>query len=292
MAAVADFIEGFRARAGEVSFLDRLDDVRGRLIASLLLLIATTAAGFFISVEPIRVNIPAWDSTTGILRALPFEFSLAARALTLDVLGTIVRPVEPYLGGEKLKYLSPLDPFMITLRLAICIGILLALPYLLAQVWGLISPLMRPEEKRLVAPSVFAGVLLFLTGVVFCYYLVLPITLRFTMSFQAESLEQNIVIGEYLSTVLQLLGAFGVAFELPIFLVVGTALGVVTPEFLVSKRRHAIAIMTVLSALITPPDLSSQILMLIPLLLLYEISIVLSRGIVRRRAVAEPALEL
>jgi sec-independent protein translocase protein TatC len=292
MTAVADLVEGFRTRSGGVSFLDRLDHLRGRLVASLIAVIITTIIGFYIAAYPLTIRLPAWGSTTGILRFIPFEFQFAARTLTLDVLGLFVDPIQPYLGGEKIKYLSPTDPFMITLKLAFCIGIMLALPYLLRQIWSLVAPLMRPEEKRLVAPSIVAGVLLFVTGVVFCYYLVLPITLRFTMSFQAESLEQNIVIGEYLSTVLQLLLAFGMAFELPIILVLGTALGIVTPAFLVSKRRHAIAVMTILSAIVTPPDLGSQILMLVPLLLLYEISILLSRGIVRRRALSAPALDL
>src|SRR5690606_15080449 len=102
--------------------------------------------------------------------------------------------------------------------------------------------LMRPDEKKLMGPAVVAGIALFAMGTVFCYFLVLPLMLQFTMGFQTESLEQSIVIGEYLTLVLRLMGAFGVAFELPIVILLGTLLGIVTPDFLASKRRHAIAI--------------------------------------------------
>jgi sec-independent protein translocase protein TatC len=256
MGGIAGLVEGLRARSGEESFLDRLDDFRGRLIASLAVFGVATAIGFYLSV-------------------------------TFDVLGIFTAPIQPFLGGERLKYLSPTDPFFITLKLAFCIGFVLSLPYLLAQLWKLFSPLMLPEEKRFVAPTLVSGVLLFVVGAVFCYVLVIPLMLQFTMGFQTASLEQSIVIGEYLTVVLRLLFAFGIAFELPIAIVLLTALGVVTPEFLAARRRHAIAILTVASAIVTPPDISSQILLIGPVWLLYEISIVLSRGMLARRSRAE-----
>jgi sec-independent protein translocase protein TatC len=126
-------------------------------------------------------------------------------------------------------------------------------------------------------------VLLFVSGIVFCYLLALPLILEFTMGFQSGRLEEAIVVGDYFSTMLRMMISFGLAFELPVVIVLGTMLGVVTPGFLASKRRYAIATMTILSALITPPELISQILLLIPLLLLYEVSILLSRFVIARR---------
>lgn len=252
MSGVAAFVESFRSRSAGVSFLDRLDDIRGRMIWSLVAVAVGTGIGFYLSV-------------------------------TYDVLGVLTAPIQPYLGGERLKYLSPTDPFFITLKLAVCIGLLLALPYLLVQGWKVVAPLMRPEERRLLAPAVVAGVVLFVIGVVFCYVLVVPLMLQFTMGFQADSLEQSIVVGEYLKIVLRLMAAFGLAFELPIVILLGTVLGVVTPEFLTLWRRHAIAIITISSALVTPPDVASLILLAVPVCLLYEVSIILSRAIVARR---------
>jgi sec-independent protein translocase protein TatC len=253
MSGVADLVEGFRSRSGEMSFLDRLDDVRGRLIWSLVAVTVGTVIGFYL-------------------------------VLTFNVLGVFTAPIQPFLGGEKLKYLSPTDPFFITLKLAVALGIVLALPFLLAQVWGAVSPLLRQEEKQLVKPAIFAGVALFAVGSVFCYVMVLPLMLQFTMGFQTQSLEQSIVIGEYLTIVLRMLIAFGLAFELPIVILLATVLGVVTPDFLASKRRHAIAVLTVVSAIITPPDLSSQVLLVVPVWFLYEISIVMARVVLARRA--------
>jgi len=254
-------VEGFRKRSGEMTFFDRLDDLRGRMIRAALALTLGTAAGFVLAVR-------------------------------YDLLGFFVDPVTPYLGGQKLRYLNPVDPFYVTFQIALCIGIVVTLPYLLRQAWLLIEPLLLPDEKRFMLPTVFGGVALFFTGVLFCYYLTLPLVLRFTMGFQTESLEQSIVIGEYFAMVIRLLGAFGIAFELPLVVIVGTFLGVVTPEFLAAKRRHAIAIVMILSAIVTPPEVGSMLLLTIPVLVLYEVSIVLSRLMVARRvatlAVSEP----
>jgi sec-independent protein translocase protein TatC len=259
MSGFAGLVDGFRTRSGDVSFLERLDDFRGRLIRAVAVVAVGTAGGFYV-------------------------------VLNYDVLGIFTAPIQPFLNGEKLKFLSPTDPFFITLKLALCIGIVAALPYLLRQLWALLAPLMLPDEKKLMAPAVIAGIALFATGSVFCYFFVLPLMLQFTMGFQTTSLEQSIVIGEYLTLVLRLMGAFGVAFELPIVILLGTVLGIVTPEFLASKRRHAIAIIVVLSAIVTPPDVTSQILLTVPVIILYEISIVMSRMIIARRALRLAAM--
>jgi sec-independent protein translocase protein TatC len=122
------------------------------------------------------------------------------------------------------------------------------------------------------------------------YEIVLPMTLRFTMGFQTESLEQAIVVGEYMSVVTRLLLAFGIVFELPVVVLILSALGLVTPQFLAAKRRHAIAIITVLASVLTPGDvITATVMMMLPLVLLYEFSIVLSRMVYRKRRIAAAA---
>jgi sec-independent protein translocase protein TatC len=246
-------VEGFRSRSGDVSFLDRLDDLRGRLITSLVVVTVFSGIGFYLSTR-------------------------------YDVLGIFTAPVQPLLGEEKLKYLNPTTPFFITIQLALSVGVAAALPYLFYQLWALVSPLMLPDEKRLVRPAIIGGFFLFAAGVVFCYYLALPLALRFTMGYQAETLEQSIVIEEYLRLTLRMLVAFGLAFELPIVILLLTVLGAVTPEFLAEKRRHAIAAIVIICAIVTPPDVGSLVLMMLPVMFLYEASIVVSRLIVARRA--------
>jgi len=248
-----------RAASGEMPFLDHLEELRWRTLWSLLAVTICAIAGFLLVTR-------------------------------LDVLGILVAPIEPFLMGTKLKYLSPTEPFFITLKLAVAVGLVLASPIVVYQIWSFLAPALLPSEKRVIVPALYMGLVLFSLGVVMAYMLVLPVTLKFTMSFQTESLEQSIVIGEYLSFVTRLLLAFGIVFELPVVVLILSALGLVTPQFLASKRRHAIAMITVASALLTPGDvITLTIMMMVPLMLLYELSIVLSRLVARKRSAPEAA---
>jgi sec-independent protein translocase protein TatC len=239
--------------AAEMPFLDHLEELRWRLIWSLAAIIVCAIGGFFLVTH-------------------------------FDVLGILVAPITPYLHGSKLKYLSPTEPFFITLKLAVAVGLLLASPIVVYQIWSFLSPALLPGERRLIIPALYLGLVLFALGVLMSYRLALPMTLGFTMGFQTESLEQNIVIGEYLSFVTRLLLAFGGVFEMPVVVLILSAMGLVTPEFLAAKRRHAIVIITLLASVLTPGDvITLTLMMMVPLILLYELSIVLSRLVVRRR---------
>lgn len=248
------FIKEGRRPGGEMPFTEHLEELRWRLVWSLAALAVGTGAGFWLVTH-------------------------------FDVLGILVDPIRPFLQGTKLKYLSPTDPFFITLRLALMAGFLMAFPVILYQVWAFFAPALKQSEKRVVVPALYAGLLLFAVGVAFCYRFVLPMTLEFTMGFQVESLEQSIVVGEYMGMVLQLLLAFGIVFELPIVLMILAALRLVSPEFLAAKRKHAIVLITVGSSLLTPGDvITVTLMMMVPLVLLYEVSIVLARLVYRRPA--------
>jgi sec-independent protein translocase protein TatC len=247
--------------AAEMPFLDHLEELRWRLLWSLLAVTVATVIGFLLVTQ-------------------------------FDVLSLLIAPIVPFLDGSKLKYLSPTDPFFITLKLALLVGLLLASPIVVYQIWAFLSPALLPSEKRAIVPSLYFGLALFMTGVAMAYYIALPVTLQFTMGFQTESLEQSIVISEYLSVVIRLLLAFGIVFELPVVILALSAMGLVTPELLAERRRHAIAGITILSAVITPGDVVTiTILMMVPLILLYELSITLSKLVVRRRRIATAALE-
>jgi sec-independent protein translocase protein TatC len=246
---------------GDMPFLDHLEELRWRLLWSLVTIIVFTIIGFVLVTE-------------------------------FDVLGILVAPIEPLLDGSRLKFLSPTEPFFITLKLALLVGLIFASPIVGYQIWAFLAPALRPAEKRAIVPTLCFGLVLFAIGVAMAYFIALPVTLQFTMGFQTESLEQSIVIGEYLSVVIRLLFAFGVVFEMPVVILAFTAVGLVTPEFLAAKRRHAIALITVVSALITPGDvLTITVLMMVPLVLLYELSITLSRLVVRRRRIAPATAE-
>ncbi|HUG41995.1 MAG TPA: twin-arginine translocase subunit TatC [Longimicrobiales bacterium] len=240
-------------------FLDHLEELRWRIIWSLLAIAVGALAGWFIVTR-------------------------------LDVLGLLIRPISPLLGDGKLGYLSPMDPFFITLRLTLVVGVLLALPIVVYQIWVFLAPALTKEEKRSIVPALYLGLLLFIGGMALSYFVALPMMFDFAAGFQTESLQQTIVIGPYLSIVVRTLLVFGIVFELPVVLLVLAVLGVVDAKMLAKGRRWAVVLITVVAALVTPGDaVILTVFMMVPLLLLYELGIGLARLVERRRARAERA---
>jgi sec-independent protein translocase protein TatC len=246
----------------EMPFLDHLEELRWRIIWSLLALVVGAVVGF------------------GLVTYF-------------NVLHWLIRPVEPYLHGGKLNYLSPSDPFFLTLRLGLTVGGLLAAPVVVYQIWAFLAPALHPHERRAIVPAFYLGLLLFLAGVALAYFAALPETLRFMMSFQQESMAPMITAGPYLGFVVKLLVAFGVVFELPVVMLVLASMGLVNARMLRKQRRFAIVIATVLAAVITPGDMVMlTIFIMIPLIFLYELSIWLTAWVERRRRNAAVREEL
>jgi sec-independent protein translocase protein TatC len=246
-------VRGRTWKSDDLPLLDHLEELRRRILWSLLALVVGTVVGFVLVTR-------------------------------FDALELLIRPVQPWLSGGRLKYFSPADPFMVALRLAVAVGVVLALPIVLGQFWAFVSPILLPDERRAVLSSVFLGVGLFLGGMALAYFGVLPLTLRFFSTFEPESMRQNLTVGAFLGYTLKLVLGFGLAFETPVIMLVLGELGIVTSEMLVRVRRFAIVIIFVVGALLTPPDVFSQILMAGPLLVLYELSIFLVRRRERVRA--------
>lgn len=245
-------------------FLDHLEELRWRILWSLLAITIGAVIGF----------------------ALVYYF---------NVLELLIRPVRLARADPDLRliYLSPADPFFITLKLGIVVGIVLAFPVVLYHVWSFLSPALEKSEKRAIIPALYLGLVLFVAGVAMAYFAALPVTLEFFESFQPGALSAQLEVGKTLGFITKLLLAFGIVFELPVVIMVLTALGLVTPAFLRSKRRHAIVIITALASIITPGDVVTlTIMMMVPLILLYELSILLSAGIYRRRMIREKEAEI
>ncbi len=179
------------------------------------------------------------------------------------------------LDGLQLIFLSPPEAFMSNLRLALISGLVLASPVIIYEALAFIFPgLTRPE--RIFFLLVLAGtVILFGSGVLFAYYFVFPMTLNFFLQFAANQLEPRFTVSEYISFVFSFHLGFGLAFQLPLLTWALGKLGLLTSGFLKRNRKIALLVMLVLSAIITPPDVVSQVAMTLPLLLLYEIGIVM-----------------
>lgn len=242
-------------------FLDHLEELRWRLIWSLVAVAVGTAIGWFLVTR-------------------------------LDVLGLLIEPMRPLLEDGKLAYLSPADPFIVTLKLTLTTGLVLASPVVIYQVWIFLAPALLPEEKRAIVPALFFGLFLFVGGMALAYFAALPLMFEFFAQFQQESLEQNITIGPYMSVVVRTLLAFGIVFELPVVILVLAVLGVVNARMLAKGRRWAIVLITIGASIITPGDVVIlTVFMMVPLLLLYELGIIMARIIERRRTRAEAARE-
>jgi sec-independent protein translocase protein TatC len=173
--------------------------------------------------------------------------------------------------------------FTMALVSSFVIGLIVAFPYAFWEFWRFIKPGLYQNEKNLSRGAVFFVTLLFLTGIMFGYYVVAPISINFLTNFTLDdSILNEIDLSSYVSTVMMLVLACGIMFQLPVVVYFLTKAGIITPEFLKIYRKHAIVVILVLSALITPPDVISQILMCFPLLFLYEISIVVASSIKRK----------
>jgi sec-independent protein translocase protein TatC len=234
---------------------------------------------FLDHLEELRWRI-LW-SLAALLVGMIVAFLLVTR---VDVIGFLQAPIQPYLQGRKLVYTHPGESFGIVMKVSFGVGLLLALPVIIYQVWAFLSPALYKHEKKVVIPAIGGAVLLFAIGVYVAYVAILPITLRFLLTFETQALEPMITAGQYFGFAITMSLAFGAVFELPILVLGLTALGLVTPRMLRRFRRYAVILSMVAGALITPGgDLMSLALLTGPIYLLYEASILLSHIVHRRR---------
>lgn len=238
----------------EMPFLDHLEELRWRLMWAIVSLV------------------------TGVGLA-------AIVLLRINVIGWLAQPIAPYLPTHKLVYTHPGDPFSIFMQAAGILGIMLSLPFILYQLWAFMAPALYRRERRVVLLVVVGAVLLFVAGAAMGYFIVLPLAIPWLMDFGTGVLEPMITASEYFGFAFSLTLAFGVAFELPVVLLGLAGLGVVSPQFLARYRRHALVGAFIIGAFLTPGDMVwTTVAMAGPLYLLYEISILLSYLVVRRRA--------
>ena len=227
----------------EQPFVEHLVELRDRLIRALVAI----GIGFGL--------LCIWPSPGGLydLLALPMSQALP--------------------GGTKLIATGTFAPFMVPLKITLMGGFLLALPYVLYQVWAFVAPGLYSHEKRFVLPLVVSSTLLFFAGVAFCYFLVLPAMSKFIVLVAPQSIQVAPDIEQYFGTVLTLFLVFGIAFEVPIAVVVLAALGIVSVAKLKEWRGYFAVAAIIVAAIVTPPDVISQLALFIPLVILSELGI-------------------
>lgn len=230
-----------------LSLVGHLSELRSRIIISLASIAAASVAGYFFSP-----------------RILEIFLAPATHA------------------GGNLVFLKPTEAFLVTLKISLIFGIVVSAPIVLYQFWAFAAPGLKKNEIRLFLPATIFSPLLFFLGVFFAYSVVLPMGLKFLMGFAAPAVQPFFSIAYYVSFAGMLLLSFGIVFELPLAVVILIRLNIVSPEMLRKKRREVIVGILILSAILSPPDIFTQLLLSIPLFLLYEISIVIARACHRK----------
>jgi|YNPNPStandDraft_1061719.scaffolds.fasta_scaffold00908_4 sec-independent protein translocase protein TatC len=241
----------------KVSFIQHLEELRYRLIVCLVSVGVGTAIAYAFKEEILRFL------AAPLLRVLP-----------------------P--GNQQLIFTGLLEAFLVYLKASFFAGILLSIPVIMYQLWAFISPGLYPKERRLVVPFVLSASLFFLGGGIFGYYVVFPYGFQFFVGFGGDFIRPLPSMKEYLSFATFLLLAFGIVFELPIFILFLSLAGIVRPRTLKKGRKYAIPAIFFVAAILTPgPDPISQCLMAVPLVILYEIGIWVSVFFGRKRSTAE-----
>lgn len=190
----------------------------------------------------------------------------------------------------RLAFLEPTEPFWVNMKVALVAGLFLVLPVILYEVWAFIAPGLLPHERKFAGPFIVLGTLFFGLGAAFALKVIVPFAVKYLVSFRTTNLVPTISLNRYVDFVLKFTLAFGLVFELPLAITLGSRLGIVTPEFLARNRKYAILINFIVAAILTPtPDAFNQILMAGPLCLLYEAGIIAARLFGRRRPAATAA---
>lgn len=218
--------------------------------------------------------------------------ALASFIFAPQIYSFLMQPVLNALEEEyrRLIFTSAVEGFLVYLKVALYAGMFLAAPVILFQIWRFVAPGLYAKERRVVLPFVVSGTLMFLGGAAFCYYVVMPIGMPFLIGYaQAEFTEPMLSMKEQLALVKMLLLAFGIVFEMPLVITALALIGVVDHKMLARYRRHAILVMAIASAFLTPQDPFSMLLMAVPMYLFYEIGIFAAWIIGKRREKREKA---
>ncbi len=179
-----------------------------------------------------------------------------------------------------LVFFSPAEGFWMHLKISMIAALVFSLPVIFFQLWGFVAPGLTEKEKKYVVPFIITSTLLFLLGAAFCFIIILPFALTFLLGYKAEHMSPMLSVGSYMDFCSKFILAFGAIFELPLVIIFLVRFGIVTPGQLAKQRRYAVLIAFIAGAILTPtPDVFNQTLMALPIIILYEIGILLSRAV-------------
>jgi sec-independent protein translocase protein TatC len=275
-------IRGQEPDEAEMSFIDHLEALRWHVVRSLLAILVA-AIGFFIYIDWIFDNIIMGPTRNDFISYRAF-CSLSHKLGMGDSL--CMPPME-----LNLQVTSVSGTFMSSITIAIVGGFIVALPYILWEIWKFVMPALKPEELRHTRGVIFWVSFFFFCGAAFGYFLLAPFTFNFLANYtigKIGTLQYRPMLSDYLDSLIDITLGAGLAFELPMATWVLSKMGLVTPGFLRSYRKYAYVVLLVVAAVITPsPDWGSQLIVVIPLVLLYELSILIAARVTRAQAIKD-----
>lgn len=238
----------------QMGFLDHLEELRGRIIKSIISIIL---------------------------------FSIVAYSFSEELIDFVTRPI------PEVYFMSPTEAFSTRIKISLIAGIIVSVPVIFYHGWKFIAPGLFEKEKKMIIPAVLSSTIFFLIGAVFCFVFVLPVGIKFLMGFGTTKLKPMIQVRDYISFVSYMILAFGAVFELPVISYFLGKIGLITPRTLIKGRKYAVVGILILAAAITPsPDVFSQLMLAGPLYFLYEVSIVVVKIIQREKRIPEAEVEV
>jgi len=263
-----------------MSFWSHLEALRGHLVRSAISVVVMGIVAFIFKEIIFDYVILAPKE--------PYFITNRLFCRLAEILGTPVLCINQY--PLEIINIDMAGQFKTHVLVSLIAGLIVAFPYILWEFWRFITPALHPNERAGSRGAVFVTSLLFLLGVSFSYFIIAPLTINFLGGYQVSSMVTNqVALRSYISTVTMLTFATGLVFELPVIVYFLAKIGMLTPEFMKKNRKTAIILILVLSAIITPPDVFSQILVAIPLYALFEISIVVSKRVIKKQEALEKA---
>lgn len=265
----------FKSTDKEMSFLDHLEDLRWHLIRSFLSVIILAAIAFLakdfifnnLIFGPKHSDFPTYKILCKIAKFIGFKDSFCFTELPFRIQSRTM-------GGQ----------FSAHVWTSITAGFVIAFPYILNEMWKFVSPGLKANERSSAKGFILIASLLFFIGVLFGYYVVTPLSINFLGTYQVSGeVHNDFDLSSYISLVRASVIASGLIFELPILIFILTKVGVVSPEILKKYRKISLVIVLILSAIITPPDIASQVIVSVPIIVLYEISIYISKAVIRKQ---------
>lgn len=254
----------------EMGFLDHLEVLRWHLIRSFVAIIVMAVLAFIFHGFIFDTVILAPKTPEFFTNKMLCEFGNMIHIKTLCINSKPFQIINIKMAGQ----------FSTHIMVSLVAGFVIAFPYIFWEMWSFIKPALYSEEKQIARGAVFFSSLLFFLGVLFGYYIIVPLSVHFLGSYNvSDQVLNQINLGSYISTVTSVVLASGVIFELPIIIYFLSKAGLITPDILKQYRRHSLVVILTLSAIITPPDVFSQILVALPLVLLYEAGIKISKRI-------------